>query len=70
MDKKDLTGRVARWALLLEEYDYEVVHTKGTSMKHVDALSRFPVKMTMLEEDIIQRVKSAQKRMNMLERFG
>jgi len=40
MDKKDLTTRVARWALMLEEYSYEIEHRKGTQMAHVDALSR------------------------------
>ncbi|GFU23148.1 retrovirus-related Pol polyprotein from transposon 17.6 [Trichonephila clavipes] len=29
MDKKDLVTRIARWALLLEEYDYEIVHRSG-----------------------------------------
>lgn len=27
------------WALILEEYDYEMVHRAGSVMKHVDALS-------------------------------
>ncbi|GFW55073.1 transposon Tf2-6 polyprotein [Trichonephila clavipes] len=40
MDKKDLVTRVARWALLLEEYAYEIVHRSGQRMQHVDALSR------------------------------
>ncbi|GFT49045.1 retrovirus-related Pol polyprotein from transposon 17.6 [Trichonephila clavipes] len=40
MDKKDLVTRVARWRLLLEEYDYEIVHRSGQRMQHVNALSR------------------------------
>ncbi|GFS67514.1 integrase catalytic domain-containing protein [Trichonephila clavipes] len=40
MDKKDLVTRVARWTLLLEEYDYEIAHRSGQRMQHVDALSR------------------------------
>lgn len=37
---KNPTGRLARWALELLEYDYEIEHRKGT-MHHVpDALSR------------------------------
>ncbi|GBN96450.1 Retrovirus-related Pol polyprotein from transposon 17.6, partial [Araneus ventricosus] len=38
MDKKDLVTRIARWALLLEEFDYEIVHRSGQRMQHVDAL--------------------------------
>ncbi|GFV33376.1 transposon Tf2-6 polyprotein [Trichonephila clavipes] len=41
--QKDLVTRVARWTLLLEEYDYEIVHRSGQRMQHVDALSRYPV---------------------------
>lgn len=37
------TGRLARWALSLLEYDMEIVHRKG-ALHHVpDALSRIPV---------------------------
>ncbi|KAG5861787.1 hypothetical protein JTB14_037397 [Gonioctena quinquepunctata] len=32
MAKKDLTTRVARWALLLEEYSYGIEHLKGNKM--------------------------------------
>ncbi|GFX72448.1 transposon Tf2-9 polyprotein [Trichonephila clavipes] len=51
MDKKDLVNRIARWALLLEEYDYEIVHNSGQRMQHVDALSRYPV--TMITSDTL-----------------
>ena len=37
---KDPPGRLLRWTLLLAEYDYEVKHRSGDSMKEVDALSR------------------------------
>ncbi|XP_050340691.1 uncharacterized protein LOC126767135, partial [Bactrocera neohumeralis] len=38
--------RVARWLLRLLEYDYDIVHRAGTSMCHVDAMSRGPVKLS------------------------
>ncbi|GFX32942.1 transposon Ty3-I Gag-Pol polyprotein [Trichonephila clavipes] len=41
--EKDLITRIARWALQLEEFDYEIEHRAGSRMKHVDALSRYPV---------------------------
>lgn len=43
MSKKDLCVRVARWALLLEEFQYSIEHRPGKSMVHVDALSRNPL---------------------------
>ncbi|GFV56950.1 retrovirus-related Pol polyprotein from transposon 17.6 [Trichonephila clavipes] len=48
MQKKELITRIARWALQLEEFDYEIEHRAGSRMKHVDALSRYPVMMTHL----------------------
>lgn len=66
MDKKDLTTRVARWALLLEEYLYEIVHRKGTQMAHVDALSRYPANIMIInelllsEDGILKRIQRAQ----------
>lgn len=41
--KVDVTPRVARWTLALEEFDYEIEHRFGTRLRHVDALSRYPV---------------------------
>ena len=58
MEKKDLTTRVARWALLLEEFDYEIEHRRGERMKHVDALSRYPVVMT-IEKAVLRKVQGA-----------
>lgn len=29
-----------RWALILQNYDYELIHREGNKMRHVDALSR------------------------------
>lgn len=40
MDKKDTIPKIARWAMTLQEYEFEVQHRAGTSMQHVDALSR------------------------------
>ncbi|GFY07191.1 retrovirus-related Pol polyprotein from transposon 17.6 [Trichonephila clavipes] len=50
MQKKELITRIARWALQLEEFDYEIEHRAGSRMKHVDALSRYPVMMCALEK--------------------
>ncbi|GFV60468.1 hypothetical protein TNCV_3471031 [Trichonephila clavipes] len=70
MDERDLVSRIVRWTLLLEEYDYEIVHRSGQRMQHVDALSRYPVTIiardtltarlqrTQQEDENIQNLKS------------
>lgn len=41
--QKEQKPQIARWYTTLMEYDFEIRHRKGTSMCHVDALSRAPV---------------------------
>ncbi|GFW95115.1 hypothetical protein TNCV_1497541 [Trichonephila clavipes] len=53
--KKELITRIARWALQLEEFDYEIEHRAGSRMKHVDALSRYPVMMKQESEEFFER---------------
>ncbi|GFX33816.1 hypothetical protein TNCV_3962251 [Trichonephila clavipes] len=60
MHKKDLPAKIARWALMLE-FDYEVCHRPGGQMKHVDALSRYPI-MMISSHDITQKIKEAQNK--------
>ncbi|CAI7820602.1 unnamed protein product [Closterium sp. NIES-54] len=40
MTTKDLTGKLARWSLLLQEYDFTVSYRPGETHRNVDALSR------------------------------
>lgn len=64
MNKKNLCVRVARWALLLEEFDYTMEHRPGRAMRHVDALSRnLPCVMTICEdtESVTMRLSKAQR---------
>jgi len=39
-NKRELTGRLMRWALFLQPYDFEVVYKNGKQHKDVDHLSR------------------------------
>ncbi|GFU29072.1 retrovirus-related Pol polyprotein from transposon 17.6 [Trichonephila clavipes] len=61
MHKKDLPAKIARWALMLEEFDYEVCHRPGRQMKHDDALSPYPI-MMISSHDITQKIKEAQNK--------
>ncbi|GFW11131.1 transposon Tf2-9 polyprotein [Trichonephila clavipes] len=60
MQKKELITRIARWALQLEEFDYEIEHRAGSRMKHVDALSRYPV-MMVCNNTLTSKLKKAQE---------
>ena len=40
--KNGLTGRLARWQLILQPYDYEIKYRPGTVNNNADALSRIP----------------------------
>ncbi|GFW63618.1 transposon Tf2-6 polyprotein [Trichonephila clavipes] len=37
MGKKDLVTRIARWAMLLEEFDYEIIHRPGRNTTSTDS---------------------------------
>ncbi|GFW08601.1 transposon Tf2-6 polyprotein [Trichonephila clavipes] len=58
MGKKDLVTRIARRAMLLEAFDYGIIHRPGQRMKHVDALSRYLV--VVMSDTLTLRLKNAQ----------
>ncbi|GFV98154.1 retrovirus-related Pol polyprotein from transposon 17.6 [Trichonephila clavipes] len=60
MQKKDRITRIARWALQLEEFHYEIEHRAGSRMKHVDALSRYSV-MIVRNDTLTSKLKKAQE---------
>lgn len=60
VEKKDLSTRIARWAMLLEEFDYSIEHRSDTRMRHVDALDRYPM-MTIEADSSSSRLQKAQK---------
>ena len=43
MTTEKLTGKLARWSLLLHEYDFTVEHRKGVDNTNADCLSRYPL---------------------------
>ena len=43
MTTQKLTGKLARWSLLLQEYDFEVEHRAGAANTNADCLSRYPL---------------------------
>ena len=59
MTKKELVPRIARWALMLEDFDYDIEHRSGTRMRHADALSRNAI-VCALDGTVHARMKAAQ----------
>lgn len=60
MKKQDLYAKIARWALMLEEYNYTIHHRKGTMMRHVDALSRYP-SVLIIDSGVMGSIKKNQE---------
>ena len=48
MNVKDATGRLARWALLLQQHNFEIIHRPGCQNGNAVALSRRPYPTTNL----------------------
>ena len=43
MTTTKLTGKLARWGLLLQEYDFTMEHRAGVDNTNADCLSRYPL---------------------------
>ena len=39
---RDISGRLTRWSLRLQEYNFKIVYRKGTAHANVDCLTRMP----------------------------
>ena len=60
--KQDLETRILRWAMLLQDYDFEIEHRSASLMRHVDELSRNIVVVIKEVDDVVYRVKTAQNK--------
>jgi hypothetical protein len=42
MESDQLTRKLARWAFILKEYDFDIIHKHGRVNRDVDGLSQNP----------------------------
>lgn len=58
MKQQDLSGRLARWSLKLQGYDFNIEHRKGTKNIVPDFLSRFDMEELTINDSVIIDLKS------------
>lgn len=63
----DPTGRLCRWQLMLQDYDFEIIHRDGKKHQNSDMLSRLPLPDTLdpaydcdLDDKMVLTVTAAQ----------
>lgn len=57
-DKSDVR-KISAWLMVLQSYDFSIIHRSGTKMQHVDALSRINL---IQNTSVIHQLKLAQER--------
>ena len=55
-----IQGRIARWAILMQNYQYNVIHRKGKDNTNADALSRIEYPTTRGEISILRCLQTCQ----------
>ena len=53
MTKSELSGRLERWSLALQEFDLQIFYKRGSLHEDADALSRYPVQESDDVTDIV-----------------
>lgn len=60
LSKREINPRINRWALVLQNYDYQLEHRASNRMRHVDALSRSNNVLVLEENTFEQNLSVAQ----------
>ena len=61
MTIKEPTGRLMRWSIYLQQYDFKILHRAGRIHQNADALSRPPIGMLVRHVLVVTRAKSKEQ---------
>ena len=59
-----LSPRMLRWSILLNAYNYSIVHKPGKSISHADALSRCPVPVAYKDSSTLKEIQLLDENLN------
>ena len=65
--KRDCSGKLGRWALRLEEYEYYVVHVPGKDHEDVDALSRVEIAVVTRNKKMLEELQNDKELLKEME---
>ena len=54
MTTTDLSGKLARWSLRLQEFDFEIEYKPGATNQNADALTRLPIASNSMQPEVPQ----------------
>lgn len=58
--KKEVSAKIARWTMFLDEFNFSMEHRSGTKIGHVHALSRYSL-MIRKESSMLKEIEELQK---------
>uniref|UniRef100_A0A2M4CKM2 RNA-directed DNA polymerase n=1 Tax=Anopheles darlingi TaxID=43151 RepID=A0A2M4CKM2_ANODA len=65
--KADVPNEVLPWVMYLQDFNFEVEHRPGTRLRHVDCLSRYPLRVMVVTSEITARIKNGQQKDEMVK---
>ena len=60
--KSEVPREVLSWVVYLQDFTFDTEHRPGTRLKHVDCLSRYPVRVMIVNDDVTAKIDEAQKK--------
>lgn len=63
LNKQDINTRISRWAIFLQNYDFDIFHRPNKNMRHVDAFSRCHA-ILILEANTFEQILAIRQSMD------